>query len=327
VNIAWAMHGLKVLLSSLLLILVVIIIMFMLLELAPGDPVQSLVGQVPVSEAFRAEMAATYGLDRPLPERFLAYVGNLLTGNLGYSYANRQPVADLIVARLGNTLVLTLPSLAISSLGAIVLGAFAARTRSRAADGTVSFLAVAGFSLPGFWLALLLIMFFSVNLGWLPAQGMSSFASSGISLAHLILPVIALSASELAFKTRIMRSTMIEVLGQDYIDTARSKGLSPFQILRKHGLLNSMLPMVSVIGFSLGYTIAGAVTIEKVFGWPGMGSLLYSSIQTGDNLVVMGILLILTVTIVIVNILTDIVYGLVDPRIRARMRTRRGADA
>lgn len=324
---SWLIHVTKLVASSLLLIFVVIVIMFTLLELAPGDPIQSLVGQVPVSEEFRAQMTATYGLDRPLYERFFAYLGNVLVGDLGYSYASRLPVSELILGRLGNTLILTIPALVISSVGAIVLGSIAARTRSRALDGTVSFLAVAGFSMPGFWLALLLILVFSVQLGWLPAQGMAPYGGAGVSLPYLVLPVLALSASDLAFKTRIMRSTMIEVLGQDYIDTARSKGLGSLQILRRHALLNSMLPMVSVIGYSLGITLAGAVTIEKVFGWPGMGSLLYTSIQTGDNLVVMGILLVLTVTIVIVNALTDVVYGLVDPRIRARMRARRAAHA
>lgn len=323
--ISWLTHTAKLLFSSLLLIFAVVVIMFTLLELAPGDPVQSLVGQVPVSEAFRSQMTEAYGLDRSLPERFLAYVGNVLVGDLGYSYASRQPVADLILGRLGNTLILTIPSLIISSIGAMILGAVAARTRSRALDGSISLMAVAGFSMPGFWLALLLIMLFAVSLGWLPSQGMSPYGGTGMSLQHLILPVLALTASELAFKTRIMRSSMIEVLGQDYIDTARSKGLSGPRILQNHALLNSMLPMVSVIGYSLGMTLAGAVTIEKVFGWPGMGELLFTSIQTGDNLVVMGILLILTVTIVIVNIFTDIVYGIVDPRIRARMRAQRGA--
>jgi peptide/nickel transport system permease protein len=326
VNLAGVKYFVKLLSSSLLLIFVVVLIMFVLLELAPGDPIQALVGDVPVSEAFRTQMVQAYGLDRSIPERFISYITNVATGNLGYSFAAREPVMELILSRLGNTLILTIPSLILSSAGAVVLGTMAARTRSRTKDGTISFLAVAGFSIPSFWLALLLILLFSVNLGWLPAQGMSSYSNPGISIPHLILPLVSLAVGELAFKTRIMRSTLIEVLGQDYIDTARSKGLTSFEILRKHGILNSMLPMVSVIGYSLGYTIAGAVTVEKVFGWPGMGSLLYTSIQTGENMVVMGILLMMTITIVIVNILTDVVYGLVDPRIRARFRVTRGTN-
>ncbi|WP_378144433.1 ABC transporter permease [Cnuibacter sp. UC19_7] len=316
----WLTHYAKLIASSAILIFVVILVMFLLLELAPGDPIQALVGQVPVSDEFRRQMTETYGLDRPLPERFLSYIGNILTGNLGYSYANRQPVAELILGRLGNTLALTIPSLVISSVGGILLGAAAARTRSKVKDGAISFAAVAGFSIPSFWLALLLIMLFAVTLGWLPAQGMSSYGSPGFSPQYFVLPLIALAVPELAFKARVMRSTMIGVLGEDYIDTARSKGLSPFGVLRSHGLLNSMLPMVSIIGYSLGFTIAGAVTVEKVFGWPGMGMLLYTSIQTGENMVVMGILLVVAITVVLVNILTDVVYGLVDPRIRARHR-------
>jgi peptide/nickel transport system permease protein len=324
-NAAWARHFLKLAASSVLLIFAVIVVMFTLLELAPGDPIQALVGDAAVPEAFRQQMTVAYGLDKPLPVRFVTYVANILQGDLGYSFANRTPVADLIVGRLGNTLVLTIPSLVISSIGGILLGAAAARTRSRVKDGAISFVAVAGFSVPGFWLALLLIMLFSVKLGWLPAQGISDAGSSGVSLRHLVLPVLSLAVAELAFKARIMRSTMIEVLGQDYIDTARSKGLSRLRILRSHALLNSMVPMVSVIGYSLGFTIAGAVTIEKVFSWPGMGQLLFTSIQKGENMVVMGILLVLTTTIVIVNLLTDVVYGVVDPRIRARRRAAREA--
>lgn len=318
-------HLVRLLGSSVLLVLAVIVILFFLLELAPGDPIQSLVGDAAVPESFRAQIATAYGLDRPLWERFFIYMSKVLTGDLGYSYANRTPVAELIVGRLGNTLILTIPALVISTIGAIVLGSLAARTRSAVADRGVSMLAVAGFSIPSFWLALLLIMLFSVNLGWLPAQGMSTLGSSGVSLPYLVLPVLSLAAAEMAFKARIMRSTLIEVLGQDFIDTARSKGLSNWEILRSHGLLNAMIPLIAVIGYSLGYTIAGAVTIEKVFSWPGMGLLLFTSIQKGDNQVVIGIMIVFTVTVVIVNILTDVVYGIVDPRIRARRRAQLGA--
>ncbi len=320
----WVWYYGRMVLSALILIFVVITVMFFLLEIAPGDPIQSLVGQVPVSDAFREQMNAAYGLDRPLVERYFTYIYNIVTGNLGFSYSNQQPVLDLILGRLGNTLLLTIPALVVSSIGGILLGAIAARTRSKALDGTISSLSIATFSVPNFWLALLLIILFAVMLGWLPAQGMNSFTSSGISVRHMILPVVSMAVAELAFKMRVMRSSMIEVLGQDYIDTARSKGLSNTQILWRHGMLNSMLPMVSVIGYSAGFTIAGSVLIEKVFGWPGMGQLLFDSIQRSDNMVVMGILLIITIVVVIVNIITDVVYGLVDPRIRARMRREAG---
>ncbi|NJC63144.1 ABC transporter permease [Planosporangium flavigriseum] len=324
-KIAFVGHYLRLLASSMLLVFSVVVIMFLLLELAPGDPIQGLVGQMPVTDEFRASMVEAYGLDRPIHERFIAYVANVATGNLGYSYANQASVGGLIVDRLGNTLLLTVPALVLSSVAGIVLGAIAARTRSRRVDGALSFTAIAGFSVPSFWLGLLLILIFASMLGWLPAQGMSSYTSTGVSIRHMVLPVIALAVTETAFKLRVMRSSMIEVLGQDYIDTARSKGLTGNQVLWRHGILNSMLPMVSVIGYSTGFTLAGSVLVEKVFGWPGMGLLLYESIQRSENMVVMGVLLVIAVTVVVVNILTDVVYGIVDPRVRARLHRARSA--
>jgi peptide/nickel transport system permease protein len=181
--------------------------------------------------------------------------------------------------------------------------------------------AIAGFSVPSFWFGLVLIIIFSVNLRWLPAQGMTSYTSTGLSIPHMILPVLTLTLTELAFKLRLMRATMIEVLGQDYIDTARSKGLTRRAVLWRHALLNAMLPMITVIGYSMGFTLAGTVLVEKVFGWPGMGMLLYESILRSENMVVMAILLIVAVTVVVVNLLTDIVLGLVDPRVRRRLQT------
>jgi peptide/nickel transport system permease protein len=317
------LHYLRLLGSSLALIAAVVVAMFVLLELAPGDPIQGLVGEMPVTDEFRQALTVSFGLDQPMHVRFIDYVRNVLTGNLGYSYANNAPVLSIILGRVGNTLLLTVPSLILAAVLGIILGAVAARTRSKRLDAALSYGAIALFSLPAFWLALLLVMLFSVNLGWLPAQGMSNLGSNGFSLRHMILPVLALTFAELAFFLRIMRSTMIDVLGQEYIDTARSKGLTPNQVIRRHGMLNSMLPMVSVIGYNLGHALAGAVLIESVFGWPGMGLLMYESIQRSENMVVLGILLVMAITVVVVNIVTDIVYGLVDPRVRARMRRQR----
>jgi len=312
------LHYAKLLLSSVVLLLVVITILFLLLELAPGDPVQTLVGDIPVSDAFRAQITASFGLDKPLLERYLIYVGNVFTGNLGFSFGTDEPVIDLIFSRIGNTLALALPAFVISTTGAIILGSIAARTRKRWLDGLISGTAVAIFSIPNFWLGLMLIMLFSITLGWLPTQGKSSYGQSGIQLQYLILPVLTLASSELAFKTRIMRSSMIEALGGDYIDTARSKGLSPRRVLWQHGLPNALLPMVTVAGYSLGFIFAGSVLVERVFGWPGMGLLFIDAIERQNNMVVLGVVIVITVTILIVNILTDVVYGLVDPRLRAR---------
>lgn len=315
----------KQVLSAFLLVLAVVIVTFLLFEIAPGDPIQSMIGKAPVTEEFRQQLTQQYGLDRPFFERLFQYVVNMFSGNLGYSFANSRPVLDLIIERLGNTLILTIPSLIIAGILGILIGSASARTRSKLLDGTLSYFSVAALSMPTFWLGLLLILVFSVNLGWLPSGGMNRYGHSGFSLAHIALPLVVLVINELAFNARIMRSSMLEVLGQDYIDTARSKGLSRRLIVRRHATLNSMLPMVTVMGFSLGYTIAGAVITERVFSWPGMGLLLFDSIQKSENQIVVGILVVTTVTVVLANLLTDIVYGLVDPRIRKRFRQEREA--
>jgi peptide/nickel transport system permease protein len=315
---ALLLHVGRVLGSALILLLVVITILFLLLEIAPGDPIQTLVGDVPVSEALRAQLTASFGLDKPIWERYLIYVGNVVTGNLGVSFGTQVPVSDLIAERIGNTIALAVPAFLISTTGGIVLGSIAARTRKRWFDGLLSGTAVGIFSLPNFWLGLMLIMFFSISLGWLPTQGKAPFGQEGIQLEYLILPVLTMASTELAFKLRIMRSSMIESLGQDYIDTARSKGLSSSTVLWKHALPNALLPMVTVAGYSLGFILAGSVLVERVFGWPGMGLLFIGAIERQDTFVVLGIVIVITVTILLVNVLTDIVYGLIDPRLRAQ---------
>jgi peptide/nickel transport system permease protein len=312
------LHYGRLLASSLILFVVVITVLFLLLEIAPGDPVQSLIGDNPVSDEFRAQVVATYGLDRPVWERYVIYIGNVFSGNLGHSFGSSMTVAELIMSRIWNTLALAIPAFVISTVGGIVLGAIAARTRSRWLDGTISAGAVALFSIPNFWLGMLLIMLFSMNLGWLPTQGNSPHGQSGISPEYLILPIFAMATSELAYKTRIMRSSMIESLGQDYIDTARSKGLDRNRVMWRHALPNGMLPMVTVSGYSLGFALAGSVVVERVFGWPGMGLLMLDAIQRNNNQVVLGVVIMITVVILIVNILTDVVYGIVDPRLRTR---------
>ena len=313
----------KLLLSSFVLFLAVLTVLFFLLELAPGDPVQTLVGDAPISPEFEAQITAAYGLDLPAWQRYFVYIGNVLTGNLGYSFGtNNEPVLDLILARAGNTLALTLPAFLLSTLGGIVLGSIAARTRRKWLDGGISGTAVAFFSVPNFWLGMLLIMVFSLWLGWFPTQGKSPYGESGIAWQYAVLPIITMATTEIAYKARIMRSSMIESLGQDFIDTARSKGLSSNYVLWRHALPNALLPMVTVAGYSLGFLFAGSALVESVFGWPGMGLLFVDAIHQQNNMVVLGVVIVLTVTIIIVNILTDLVYGLVDPRLRMRFTRR-----
>jgi len=319
-------HFGRIIFSAFVLLIAVITILFLLLEIAPGDPIQTLVGDVPVSEALRAQINATFGLDKPFWERYLIYVGNVLTGNLGVSFGTQVPVIDLIGQRIGNTLALAVPSFILSTIGAVLIGAIAAKTRRRWLDSLLSGSSVALFSLPNFWLGLMLIIVFSVELGWLPTQGKAPYGQEGIALQYMILPLVTMATAELAFKARIMRSSMIESLGQDFMDTARSKGLSERTALWRHALPNALLPMVTVVGLSLSHILAGSVLVERVFGWPGMGLLFIGAIERQDTMLVLGVVIILTVTILVINVITDIVYGLVDPRLRSRvMRSARSA--
>jgi len=316
---AFVVYVLKLLLSSFILFIAVLTVLFFLLELAPGDPVQTLVGDAPISPEFRAQITAAYGLDLPAWQRYFIYIGNVLTGNLGYSFGtNNEPVLDLILSRAGNTVAIALPAFLVSTVGGIILGAVAAKTRRKWLDGGISGITVGLFSIPNFWLGMLLIMLFSLTLGWFPSQGKSPYGEPGIAWQYAVLPVITMATSELAYKARIMRSSMIESLGQDFIDTARSKGLSSQYVLWRHALPNALLPMVTVAGYSLGFLFAGSALVESVFGWPGMGLLFVDAIHAQNNMVVLGVVIVLTVTIIVVNILTDIVYGLVDPRLRVR---------
>lgn len=310
-------HYGKLVLSSFVLFLVVISVLFLLLEASPGDPVLAILGDTPVTDEFLEKMRQTYGLDRPMWERYFIYIGNVLTGNLGYSYLHAgSPVLTLVLERIGPTLALAIPAFLISTAGGLVFGAIAARTRKGWLDSLISGSAIALFSVPNFWLGMLLLLSFSIELGWLPIQGASPRGVSGIHVEYLILPVLTMATSELAYKTRIMRASVIESLGQDYIDTARSKGLTEREVLWRHALPNALLPMVTVAGYSLGFMVAGSVVTERVFGWPGMGLMFVESVERGNNQVVLGIVIVLTFAIIVVNILTDMLYGLVDPRVR-----------
>lgn len=305
--------------SALILFLVVVTVLFALLEIAPGDPVQTLVGDVPISDEMRRQISDAYGLNQPVIQRYFTYVGNIFKGDLGYSFGTtNEQVLPLILSRAVNTLIITIPAFVISTGGSIILGSIAGQSRRRGVDGGISSLAVGLFSLPNFWLGMILIIIFSTQLGWLPTGGMNTYGRDGFNLKYALLPIITLAAAELAFKTRVMRSSVIEALGQDYIDTARSKGLSQRGILWRHAMPNALLPMVTVAGYSLGFVLVGAVLVERVFSWPGMGLLFVDAINTQNNMVTLGVTVVLTITILIVNALTDIVYGFVDPRVRSR---------
>jgi len=305
------------------LIIGIVVFLFVLLELAPGDPVQAIVGDFPVPDEYRAQLVAEYNLDAPLLERFSTYATTLLRGDLGESFYNERSVSELIRARLPNTLLLISLGMAASFVIGTALGLLSASTKQSGVDSGVSAFSLFGYSIPNFWLAQILVVVFALRLGWLPSQGMRDLRSDATGLAalssrasYLVLPVIALSLRELAAVSRIARSSARLTLAQDHIETAYAKGLAKRQVVTGHVLRNSLVPVVTVTGYRFGSAIAGTVVIETVFSWPGIGQLFVESVGRRDNQIVVGIFIVVTVLVVVVNVLTDLLYGLLDPRIR-----------
>jgi peptide/nickel transport system permease protein len=305
------------------LLLGVVIVNFLLIQLAPGDPVTLLVGDYPAPEEYVRQVRADFGLDRPVPERLVLYLGQLAHGNLGFSFANRLSVVDLIGNRIGATLELMLAALVFALVVGVFLGVIAARGRGKIADWIAQLSALVGYSVPDFWLGQILIILFAVTLGLLPSQGIRSPRSiaTGLdafleTLPYLILPTLALSVRFIALFSRITRSAMLDVLNADFVLGARAKGLSEWRVLIMHVLRNAALPIVTVVGYNMGLLIAGSALIETVFSWPGIGRLLFDSITKRDYPVMTGILLLVSVAVVVANLLTDLAYAALDPRVR-----------
>ena len=316
-------YGFSRLLHSIPLLLAVVVAVFLLMEAAPGDPIQAIVGEFPASPAFIERITEKYQLDRPVHERLVAYVGNVLKGDLGESLSHRRPVASLIWERLPNSVLLAVSGLGFAAIVGVLLGVIAATIRHRFVDTGITVVALTGFAVPVFWLGQMLIILFAMKLGWLPSQGMRSLRApaEGLALwqsvgAHLILPMLAVAAREIGLNARITRASMRDTMNRDYITTLRAMGLSESRIMWQHGLKNAMLPVVTVVGYNFGFALAGTVLIETVFAWPGVGRLLYDAVTTRDNIVVVGVFLLTAVLVVLVNLLTDIIYGFLDPRIR-----------
>lgn len=311
------------LLQAIPLLLGVVIINFTLIQLAPGDPATILIGDYPAPPEYVEQVRREFGLDQPIPIRLVRYLGQILQGNLGYSFANRQPVAELIGARLGATLQLTVTALIVASIAGVLLGLLAARKRGTVADVSSQAISLFGYSIPEFWLGQLLIVIFAVSLGWLPSQGNRSLRAPAEGwgaftdgLRYLLLPAIALSFRYLAIVSRMTRASLLEVLGSDFILAARSRGASERTVMFVHALRNAAAPIVTVIGYNVGFVLAGSALIETVFGWPGIGRLLFDSISKRDYPVLMAILLLISATVVIVNLITDLLYAAIDPRVR-----------
>lgn len=296
------------LLSAALVVLGVVLIVFLLIHMIPGDPVDVILGES-ARLADRAALRRELGLDQPLLVQLTEYFNRLVQLDLGSSLQSKQPVAALLAERIPATLQLALAAMACALLIALPLGTLAAVKRGQSWDwGAMGFSAL-GVSIPNFWLGPILILCFSLWLGWTPVSGRDSLSS-------LILPAITLGTGFAAILARMIRSSLLEVLGEDYVRTARAKGLDEGQVIWRHALRNAWLPVVTLIGLQLGALLGGAVVTEVVFDWPGIGSLMIDAIHKRDYPVVQGCVLFVSLCYVLINTLTDLVYGLIDPRIQ-----------
>ncbi len=308
-------YALTRILSMLLVLAGVSVISFVILHLTPGDPARIILGQEARPEDVTA-LRAALGLDEPIPIQYMRFVGRALRGDLGESLKYRQPVSLLISERLGTTILLAFASLTVSVSFAVPLGITAALRRGTFADFATMVIALIGVSAPTFWTALLLIFAFAYKLRILPAAGLPSFSTAGLAMfKYLLLPTMTLALVSGALVARMTRSSMLEVLRQDYVRTARAKGLAPAQVIIKHGLRNALIPTVTIVGLQLGTLLGGAVVTETVFALPGVGRLAVDAIQSRDFPVVQGVVLIAACAVTLANLLVDLAYGLLDPRI------------
>jgi peptide/nickel transport system permease protein len=294
--------------SAALAVFGVCTLVFLLIHLVPGDPVEVMLGEG-ASAADRGALRAALGLDRPLAEQYLGYLGRVARLDLGTSLHDRRPVLDLLLERAGPTLELALAALILAVLIALPLGVLAAQHRGGTLDRAAMTVSLIGAAIPNFWLGPLLILLFSLWLGWTPVSGRDGWSS-------LVLPALTLGTGLAAVLARMVRASVLEVLNEDYVRTARAKGLGPVAVLWGHALRTAWLPILTLIGLQLGALLAGAVITETVFAWPGLGSLLVEAIQQRDYPVVQGAVLLISLTYVLVNGATDLAYGLLDPRAR-----------
>jgi len=302
----------------------ILLVGFLLIHLAPGDPVLALAGENGDAEYY-AFVREKFGLDEPLPVQLATYAGNLVRGDLGNSYVQGRPVASIVAERLPATLLLTGTALVVSTVFGILLGIFAATRRRRWPDLAVTTATLALYSAPVFLLGQLAILLLALRAGWFPVQGMSDARSTSVGVAHaldvahhLVLPALALATQEVAAVSRLARVGLLDELGRDHVRTARAKGVPERAVVAKHALRRALLPVVTVIGGRVGHLVAGAVVVEVVFGWPGVGRLLVTAMQTRDAPIVLGVFLLVAVTVVVANLLTDLVYAWLDPRVRYR---------
>ena len=313
-------------LQALALVLAVVVLNVILVHAAPGDPVETIAGvSGGMSPELMAQLRLQYGLDKPLYVQLAVYMGKVLSGDLGYSYFFNLPVASLIGERVPATLLLVLGAVLSAFVMGTTLGVLSARKPNGVLSQFITVLSMVGFAAPVFWMGIMLVILFASVFPILPVAGMRSIDSSGGGIAdvldvlhHLVLPTFTLGLVYLAQYSRLSRAAMLDVLGADFIRTARAKGLADRVVLYKHALRNALLPVVTVLGLQFGNVMAGAILVETVFNWPGLGRLAFESVLRRDYPTILGVLLFASIVVVVMNQVTDMVYRLIDPRINAQ---------
>ncbi len=316
---------LSVLVKSITVLLAVAIINFMLVRLAPGDPVSVLAGEAGASDQqYIDQLRKEFNLDKPVVVQLASYLGSMATLNLGFSYRQQQPVWDLIADRLPATLILAIPAFFLSLAGGILFGVLASRYRGTWRDSAITAGSLAFYATPIFWVGLMLVLLFSVQLGWFPPFGLENMGSDKTGWArildiahHAVLPVATLAAFNLALYARMTRASMNEVQTADFVKTAWAKGLSPARVVWVHQLRNAVLPVITLAGIQAGQLIGGSVLVETVFAWPGIGRLAFDALLQRDYQVLLGVFFCTALVVVVFNLLTDLMYLLIDPRMRS----------
>ena len=311
-------YVLKRLRSLVLSLIVASLVIFFTIEIVPGDPAAFMLG-LNAQEDTIAALREQLGLNQPAHLRYLSWVGGFLTGDMGTSYTYRTPVAEIVLERLWVSLPLAMYALTLTVLIAFPAGVLAATRRGSATDLGVMGATQLGVAIPNFWFAMLMVLVFAINLRWFSAGGFAGWDKGLFAgLKSLTLPAIALALPQAAILARVMRSALLDVLGEDYMRTARAKGLTARQALWRHGLRNAMIPVLTILGLQFAFLIAGGIIIEQVFYLPGLGRLIFQSISARDLIVVESVVMLLVFAVIVVNFLVDLAYAAVDPRLRLR---------
>jgi peptide/nickel transport system permease protein len=304
------------LLYTLVVLFGVLILVFALVHLVPGDPVRIALGTRYTPEAYEALRSAS-GLDRPLIEQFFGYIGSALTGDLGVSFRNGDPVTVTLLERLPATVSLAVVGIVIALVIAIPAGIYSALHEGKLSDGIVRVTSQFGVSIPDFWMGILLIALFSTTLGWLPTSGYRPLLGDPLGwLQHIILPALTVGVVAGAIMTRYIRSAVLEVASTGYVRTARSKGLAPRVVTERHIVRNALVPVLTITGIQLATILGGVIVVEVVFAWPGLGRLVYNAVAARDYPVIQGAVLLIAALFLLINLIVDALYAVVDPRIR-----------